>query len=166
AAARRDRPGARDRPRGAGAGRARLRPGRVRPGAGAGSARRPAAGPRHRLPVHLARPGRHPPRQRSGAGDAAWPHRRVRHRRRGAAHAPPPLHAAARRRPSPPRARGDRVTTTADRTTAAGPAGEGTTTAPGASRITAAAPTTPSGYGALRERFAPLLREIAESAAE
>ena len=58
------------------------------------------------------------------------------------------------------------MTATADRTTAAGPAGEGTTTAPGASRITAAAPTTPSGYGALRERFAPLLREIAESAAE
>jgi alkylation response protein AidB-like acyl-CoA dehydrogenase len=62
------------------------------------------------------------------------------------------------------------MTTTADRTSAASTAAdstaaEGPTTAPGAGRLTAAAPAAPGDYAALRERFAPLLGEIAEGAA-
>src|SRR5699024_10035808 len=102
-----------------------------------------------------------------GAGDAARPHRRVRHRRRGAAHAPPPVHPAARRRPPPSRARGERKTSTTDRTGTAD-----TTTdrergaAPATPRSGTAAPTAPADHAALRERFAPVLAEIAAGAAE
>jgi peptide/nickel transport system ATP-binding protein len=55
---------------------------RHHPGTSPRPAGRPAGAARAVLPVHLARPRRHPSRRRPGAGDARRPSRRIRHRRR------------------------------------------------------------------------------------
>ena len=89
------RPRARDQPEARRDGRAGERARRVDPGAGHQPARGPPARPRHRLPVHRARPRGRAPRERPDRGHVPRPDRRGGSGRRALRGTDPPVHARA-----------------------------------------------------------------------